>query len=93
MKQNKALVKAKLENYQIPQTVTSPIERREIRNFIGLRLEQIKARLDRIYRFRKEQHVEVNYEKKVQSLTKTPKLVELVKEYNAVEKQIAIYLI
>ncbi len=53
MSEKKALANKKLnpESYQIPQTVTSPIERREIRNFIGMRQSHIKTRLDRIYKF------------------------------------------
>ena len=94
MKQTKTLVKRqpKPENYQIPQTVTSPVERREIRQFIGMRLSQIKARMDRIYRFNKEQFVEAGYTRRVRALIKKPKMIELLQEYNKDNKLIAIQL-
>ena len=94
MKKTKGLIarKPKPENYQIPQTVTSPVERREIRQFIGLRLKQIKTRLDRICRFNKEKYVESEYRKKVRSLMKKARLLELIKEYNKDNKLIAIQL-
>lgn len=72
----------KPENYQIPQTVTSPVERREIRNFIAMRAGQIKSRMDRIYRYNKDRFVETEYSKKVETLTKRQKIVEMLKEYN-----------
>ncbi len=58
------------ENYQIPQTVTSPVERREIRNFIAMRADQIKSRMEWIYGYNKDRFVEAEYAKKVETLTK-----------------------
>lgn len=84
MSATKALTSTKLkpDSYQIPQTVTSPVERREIRNFIEMRQNQIKARLDRIYKYKKEQYVEKGYATKVDAVIKNAKLVNMVKQYN-----------
>lgn len=83
MRNTKALVaKPTPESYQIPQTVTSPVERREIRQFINMRLEQIKGRLDRIYRFNKDRFVDAGYEAKAAEIKAMPKLKSLIREYN-----------
>jgi len=71
---NAMVAKPKPANYTIPQTVTSPVERREIRQFINMRLDQMKDRLDRIYKFNKEKFVDKEYERKAALLTKTQKL-------------------
>jgi len=73
---------SKPDDYQIPQTVTSPVERREIRNFIGMRMQQIKRRLDRIYRHKKEMFVAEEYRKRADEIVSRKELVSLVKEYN-----------
>jgi hypothetical protein len=79
---NAVMKKQAQERSEISQTVTSPVERREIRQFINMRLDQMKARLDRIYRFNKDRFVEDSYEKKATVLTGKPKLVEILKSYN-----------
>ncbi len=80
--QNIPAVQPQPTDYLIPQTVTSPIERREIRNFLQLRVNQIKARLDRIYSYEKERFVESQYEKRLKELETLTPLSKLLNAYN-----------
>jgi hypothetical protein len=91
MKRTKALAvrQPKPENYQIPQTVTSPVERREIRQYMEMRQRQIKSRLDTIYRTNKESYVEERYMQETGKLLNNKKLAELIKEYNKDNNTIA----
>jgi chromosome segregation ATPase len=91
MKRTKALAvrQPKPENYQIPQTVTSPVERREIRQYMEMRQRQIKSRLDSIYRTNKEAYVEERYMQETGKLLNNRKLAELIKEYNKDNNTIA----
>jgi len=80
----------KPENYRIPQTVTSPTERKEIRQYMDMRQRQIKSRLDTIYRTNKETFVEQRFKEESAKILSSKALANLIREYNkdndAIEK-------